>query len=99
METRANQIAGLLKVLACESRLLILCGLMEQPMTVSEMAKYVPKITQPALSQHLAVLKAHGILDCAKSGQRITYSIVDHRVDELIDVLKKYYCEGGDIFA
>ena len=93
MEERAKQIAELLKVLANENRLLIFCALMECPKTVGELAGWVPKITQSALSQHLTLLKAHGILDFNKAGQHITYSIADHRVDEVIKVLKKYYCE------
>jgi len=92
MKEDAKPIAELLKVLANESRLLILCCLMERPMTVGEIAKDVPKITQSALSQHLALLKAHGILDFTKSGLSVTYFIADHRVDEIINVLKKYYC-------
>jgi len=92
MEENAKQIAELLKVLANENRLLIFCGLMERPMTVSEIANRVPKITQPALSQHLALLKARGILDFTKSGQNVTYFITDHRVDEIINILRKYYC-------
>ena len=94
MEERAKQIAELLKVLANENRLLIFCGLMERPMTVNEISKRVPNITQSALSQHLSLLKAHGILDFSKSGQNVTYFIADHRVDEVINVLRKYYCEG-----
>ncbi|MGL5437263.1 MAG: ArsR/SmtB family transcription factor [Lachnospiraceae bacterium] len=69
---------------------------MEQPMTVNEIAKRVPNITQSALSQHLALLKAHRILDFNKSGQSITYSIADHRVEEIIHVLKKHYCNTED---
>jgi len=92
MEEEAKGIAELLKALANESRLLILCGLMERPMTVNEIAQLVPKITRPALSQHLTLLKAHRILRSDKSGQHITYSIADHRVEEVIRVLKKYYC-------
>ena len=93
LEERAKQIAGLLRVLANENRLMLFCALMEQPMTVSELAKRVPKITQSALSQHLALLKANGVLDFSKAGQSVTYFIADHRVDEIIKVLKKYYCE------
>jgi len=52
----------------------------------------VPNITPSALSQHLTLLKAHRILDFSKSGQSVTYSIADHRVDEIIKVLRKYYC-------
>ena len=93
MEEKAKQIAKLLKVLANENRLLIFCGLMERPMTVSEIAKRVPKITHSALSQHLTLLKAHGILDSDKTGLNVTYSVVDHRVEELIKVLKIHYCD------
>jgi len=93
MEERAKQIAELLKMLANENRLLILCTLMKHPLTVGEIAKYVPNITQSALSQHLTLLKAHGILDFQKTGLNITYSISDHRVEEIIHVLKKYYCD------
>ncbi len=96
MEERAKQIAELLKVLANENRLMIFCALMQAPMTVSEIGKHVPNITASALSQHLALLKAHGILDFHKSGQHITYSIADHRVEEIIHVLRKYYCDEDE---
>ena len=94
MEEKAKQIAELLKILANENRLLILCALMEQPMTVNKISEKVPNITQSALSQHLGHFKAHGILDYVKSGQNIKYSIADHRVEEIINTLKKYYCES-----
>lgn len=93
MEEKAKQIADLLKVLANENRLMILCALMKRPMTVSEIAGYVTNISQSALSQHLSLLRAHGILSHSKSGQSITYAIADHRVEEVIQVLKTYYCE------
>jgi DNA-binding transcriptional ArsR family regulator len=80
-------------MLANENRLMILCVLMEQPMTVGEIAKRLPNnISQSALSQHLTLLKAHGILGFQKNGQNITYSIADRRIEEIINVLKKHYC-------
>ena len=93
MEEQAKQVAEMLKLLANENRLIVLCTLMEKPLTVSEIAKHVPNITLSALSQHLTLLKAHGILDFHKSGQSVTYSIADSRVEEVIHVLKKYYCD------
>ena len=96
MQEKAKQIAELLKVLANENRLMIFCALMEHPMTVGEIAKFVPNITQSALSQHLSLLKAHGILDFQKMGLNITYSIADHRVEKIIHVLKKHYCDMED---
>ncbi|MDR2100484.1 MAG: metalloregulator ArsR/SmtB family transcription factor [Campylobacteraceae bacterium] len=92
MQTRAKQIAELLRVLANENRLLIFCALLEKPMSVTNIAERVPNITQSAISQHLGLLKAHGILDYSKSGQNIIYSVADERVKEIIDVLKKHYC-------
>ncbi len=88
----AKKIAELLKVLANENRLLIFCALTEEAMTVGELARIVPGITQGALSQHLSLLKAHGILDNKKSGQSVTYFIADKRVGEILKVLKKHYC-------
>lgn len=72
---------------------MILCALMVEPLTVSRLSEKVPNITQSALSQHLTLFRAHGILDYHKSGQNVTYSIADHRVEEIIRVLKQHYCE------
>ena len=93
MEEKAKQIAELLKILANENRLMILCALMEEPMAVGKIAERVTGITQPALSQHLSMMKAAGILDSEKRGQSITYSILDHRVEEVMHVLKQHYCD------
>ena len=92
LRQEARQVAELLKVLANENRLMIFCSLIEQPLTVGKIAKYVPNITQSALSQHLTLLKAHNILDYKKSGQNVTYFINDKRVEKIINLLKKYYC-------
>jgi len=97
VEERAKRMAELLKALANESRLLIFCCLMERPMTVGEIARCVPRITQPALSQHLAMLRARGILDSDKSGQSVTYRVADRRVEEVVRVLRKFYCEDSVI--
>lgn len=92
MEERAKEIAELLKVLANENRLMIVCTLMEEAKTVGKIGEKVPNITQSALSQHLSALKAMGILSAQKKGQSVTYAIADHRVEEIIHVLKQYYC-------
>ena len=94
MNEKAKQLAELLKILANEHRLLILCALMQGAKTVSQIGEYVPKITQSALSQHLMKLKTAGILDSDKQGQSVTYAVADHRVTEILAVLKKYYCDN-----
>ena len=94
MEEKAKQLAELLRILANENRLLILCALMRGAKTVGQIGEYVPKITQSALSQHLMKLKTAGILDSDKQGQSVTYFVADHRVTEILAVLKKYYCDN-----
>ncbi|WP_417765040.1 ArsR/SmtB family transcription factor [Sinanaerobacter sp. ZZT-01] len=91
-EENLTRVTELLKVLANENRLMILCILMESSLSVSEIGNQVAHITQSALSQHLSVLKAHGILSSKKIGQSIFYSISDHRVEAILQVLKSCYC-------
>lgn len=95
MERQEKRIAEVLKVLANENRLLILCHLIGGPKSVTLLEEKIPGITQSALSQHLALLRAHGVLGFTKSGQSVTYCIIDHRVEEIIAVLKKQYCGNG----
>lgn len=92
MEEKAKKVAELLKVLANENRLLILCALIDSPQTVGKLAEKLPNITQSALSQHLSVLKANGIVENSKSGQSVTYFIADRRIEAVLDVLKTQYC-------
>lgn len=92
MQGQAKPVAELLRVLSNENRLLVLCALIEEPQTVGRLLEQTPGISQSALSQHLALLKAHGLVDSQKSGQNITYRIADPRLEEVIAVLKKNYC-------
>ncbi|MEL7622793.1 MAG: metalloregulator ArsR/SmtB family transcription factor [Clostridiales bacterium] len=91
MENNARQIADLLKVLANEYRLQILSELMKGPTTVGSLFSQIQGVSQSALSQHLAILRANDILDYEKVGLNVIYSIKDHRVEEIIHVLRKYY--------
>ena len=92
LKDHAVQLSQLLKLLANENRLMILCLLLEQPKTVSALAAALTDITQPALSQHLGLLKAHGLLRSAKTGQTTTYRVADPRIARVIAVLKAEYC-------
>lgn len=93
MEREAYQLAEVLKTLANEHRLMILCELIDSPRTVTALGERVPGISQSGLSQHLSLLKAHGLVACEKSGQSVTYSIADDRVRAVIAALKHAYCQ------
>lgn len=90
-------IAEVMKVLSNENRLMIVCCLLESPKTVGELNCCISSLSQPALSQHLALLKAHGILESDKKGLSVTYSIHDGRVSSVINVLKANYCTENNI--
>ena len=92
LQDRAKEVSEILKVISNENRLVIVCNLIEKPMTVSELHERMENLTQSALSQHLAVLKANRILESNKSGLNITYSIRDERIVKVIEVLKENYC-------
>lgn len=87
-------IANLLKVLSNDNRLTIICKLLEQPLTVSELQTSLGHISQAALSQHLAVLKANQLVTSEKNGMHITYAIADQRLRNVIETLKINYCES-----
>ena len=89
MEEKAKKIAELLKLLANEHRLLILCALMKGPLTVGEIHPFTPIITASALSQ----LRMAGILESKKQGMNVIYRIRDQRVMSLLGAVKECYCE------
>lgn len=93
MEKQAKKIAELLKMLANEHRLLILCALLKERRTVGEIHQYTPNITASALSQHLSQMKMAGILSSEKQGMNVFYWIQDERVIALIEAIKKEYCQ------
>ncbi len=89
----AKYTASLLKAIANENRLLLLCSLIESPKTATELAKDVFKISQPAVSQHLAELKSMGLITCEKDGRFMRYTLADERLVKLFSVLKEQFCE------
>ena len=92
---QAGEAAHLLKLLGNESRLLILCFLaVRGEMTVGELVDVV-KLSQSALSQHLAKLRADGLVEFRRASQTLYYRVVDTRALRVLQVLKEIYC--GDL--
>ena len=92
MEEKAKKIAELLRLLANEHRLLILCALGKGPMSVGELHRFTPNISASALSQHLNQLRTAGILDSEKQGMNVIYRIQDQRAAALLEAIQEYYC-------
>ena len=93
-ETMAKHIddaTNLLKELANANRLMIFCSLGDGELSVSELNERIP-LSQSALSQHLARMRASGFLATRKEGQTVYYRIVDGNVGKLINTLQSIYC-------
>ena len=65
MQEHAGEAAALLKALANDQRLLVLCRLLESPLSVGEINECVP-LSQSALSQHLGVLRDAGLVTTSR---------------------------------
>jgi DNA-binding transcriptional ArsR family regulator len=92
LERKAAEAAQLLKLLANENRLLILCRLaMTREMSVNDLADAVG-LSQSALSQHLAKMRDDGLLATRRDAQTVFYRIADPNVARLLALLKKIYC-------
>ena len=90
MSERACEAAQLLKVLANEKRLMILCLLSEQERSVSELNELV-ELSQSALSQHLAVLREEGLVTTRREAQTIYYSSNSEPVMKILATLEDIY--------
>lgn len=92
LERKAGEAAGLLKLLANENRLLILCRLaMTGELSVSALVEAVD-LSQSALSQHLAKMRDDGLLATRRDAQTIYYRIADPNAARILDLLKDIYC-------
>ena len=92
---QAGEAAQLLKMLANEKRLLILCFLaVRGEMTVGELVGVV-KLSQSALSQHLARLREDGLVTFRRDSQTLHYRVIDQKALRVLGVLKDIYC--GDL--
>ena len=92
MAEKAAIVADLLKGIANEKRLLVLCRLAEGEATVTELAQ-TADLSQSATSQHLARMRAEGLIAFRRESQTIWYRIGDPRLTTLLDTLRRLYCD------
>jgi DNA-binding transcriptional ArsR family regulator len=93
MQENASAAVTLLKGLANESRLMIMCVLAEGEHSVGDLNKRI-KLSQSALSQHLAVLRDQGMVKTRRESQTIYYRLADSPAMTVIGLLHDVYCEA-----
>jgi DNA-binding transcriptional ArsR family regulator len=91
MRASASQACAMLKVLANEDRLLLLCQLIQGARSVGEL-KALLGIRQPTLSQQLTVLREEGLVATERKGKYIIYSLASPEVIQIMQTLYSLYC-------
>ena len=91
MRRHVSDAARMLKALANEKRLMILCLLAEGERSVGELNGLLD-LSQSALSQHLALLREEQLVETRREAQTIFYSLAPGPAFEVIRTLHGIYC-------
>ena len=91
----AAHACDLLKAMANEWRLMILCQLSEGEKTVSELQSLLG-LSQSALSQHLAILRREKIVKSRKHAQSVSYSLAGDEANMVMTTLHDVFCGATD---
>lgn len=95
MESGADQAVTLLKAMANRHRLIILCCLQGQELSVGELNQKIG-LSQSALSQHLALLRKDELVKTRKEAQTVYYSLSSPDVEAIISTLHRLYCSATE---
>ena len=88
----AREASELLDAIANEKRLMILCMLLDGEIAVNDLAERVG-MSQSALSQQLAKLRALKLVDTRREAQQIYYRLSSANVERVLETLYGIYCE------
>ena len=92
LRASADKACSLLKTMANQDRLLLLCHLIDAERNVSELEE-VTGVRQPTLSQQLGVLREEGLVGTRREGKYIYYSLANPAVIRIMQTLYGLYCE------
>lgn len=88
LREEARQQATLYKLLSNEKRVMILWLLSEREMTVSELAASI-ETTLQNVSQHLRLMKDHGLLESCREGQAVYYHLAENKLLQSSQLLQQ----------
>lgn len=88
---KAEEAAEFLKALAHKDRLWILCELVEEEKTVSQLETALD-LRQSSVSQHLARFRHEGFVKSRREGKQVFYAIADQRTLKIIRLLYDIFC-------
>lgn len=86
-----EQAARAMKAISHPLRLKVLCVIGEQEVSVQDIVDAVGT-TQSNVSQHLATMRAKGILRTRKDANRVYYRVSDERTLDLVLMMREVFC-------
>jgi len=86
LRERAEEVAGLLKLLSHPTRLLIACELAGGERSVSALEEEIGA-AQPTLSRDLARMRAEGLVVARRESKSVFYRLADDRLARVLDAL------------
>ena len=92
MGEHARAASDLLKALAHETRLMILCLLVEGEKSVGELEQLMA-MRQPSVSQQLARLRFDRLVSARRDGRTIYYSLGSEEAKKVVTLLYDLYCK------
>ena len=95
MADAAAAAARLLRLMGHDARLMILCHLADREQNVSTLERKVD-LSQSALSQHLARLRADGLVATRREGQCVYYRLASPAAARVLAALQESYCPRRD---
>lgn len=84
-ENMLCDLAELFKIFGDSTRVKILYALVDTEMNVTEISSFL-KMTQPAISQQLRVLKLNGLVKFRRDGKSLIYSLADDHVKTILSI-------------
>lgn len=92
LDRMAQEASELLAAMASEKRLMILCHLLEGETNVNDLADLV-SMSQSALSQQLAKLRALRLVETRREAQQVYYRLASEEVERVLQTLYGIYCD------
>lgn len=90
LQPHVQRATRLLKLLASEHRLMILCRLFEGEASVSDLAEHLGQ-SVAGTSQHLAKMRAEDLVTPRREGQTIYYTLSDPAAKTVVSTLCDIY--------
>ncbi len=94
MQAAAQTASTMLRTIANENRLMLMCQISQGEKSVGELEQILG-IRQPTLSQQLGILRNKGLVATRRDGKQIIYSVSDAKAMQVIETLYRLYCPAA----